>query len=97
MALSYLYNAIVLNKGEEAEICAAIADEAGTAVTENCSLMLHCKKRDEVLYMAEGTYNGEMWTFVLPKEVTADKEGRYFYCICQGERSLCSKEPIYFM
>lgn len=97
MALSYLYNAIVLNKGEEAEICAVITDDDGAAITDSCSLMLHCKKRDEVLYMAHGTFDGEMWTFVLPAEITADKEGRYFYCICRAGRSLCAKEPIYFM
>lgn len=97
MALNYLYNAIVLNKGEPADICAAITDDDGVPIEDACSLMLHCKERDKVLYTAQGVFDGEMWTFSLPKEVTEDKQGRYFYCICRAGRSLCAKEPIYFM
>jgi hypothetical protein len=94
MALEYLYNAIRATSNEDAEICAVIEDDSGTPVTEGCGLRIF--DGDEMLCRVEGTHNGEMWTFIVPSEITAELHGRYWYCFCQGDRTLCFKQPIYF-
>lgn len=95
--VEYLYNCIRATNGENVEICAIIEDDTGTAVTEGCGLRLYCDKGETMVHKADGVYNGEMWTFVIPGDVTEGLVGRYWYCFCQGDRTLCFKQPIYFV
>ena len=97
MALNYLYNAIVASKGEDTAISAVITDDDGITIPDGCALRLYDKDCDCMLHRVEGTFDGEAWTFTLTNEQTKDLKGRYFYCICRHGKSLCGKEPIYFM
>lgn len=95
--VEYLYNCIRATAGESVEICAIIEDDSGTPVTDGCGLRLFCDKGEVTLHKAVGTYANDMWTFILPSEVTKELKGRYWYCFCQNDRSLCFKQPIYFV
>ncbi len=95
--VEYLYNCIKATSGEDAEICAIIEDDSGTAVTEGCGLRLFSNNVETMLCRVEGVYSNGIWTFVFPAEVTKNLEGRYWYCFCQGDRTLCFKQPIYFV
>jgi hypothetical protein len=97
MALNYLYNAIVASKGEETVISAVITDDEGALIADGCALRLYDKDCDCMLHRVEGMFDGEAWTFVLSAEQTQELKGRYFYCVCRHGKSLCGKEPIYFM
>lgn len=95
--IEYLYDCIRATNGEDVEICAIIEDDSGTAVTEGCGLRLFNDTVETMLYRAEGVYSNDMWTFVLPADITEGLKGRYWYCFCQGDRTLCFKQPIYFV
>lgn len=93
MAVEYIRDVIRITAGEDADIGAVITDEEGVAVTEDVSLMLHLEEE----YMIEGSFDGECWTFTIPADITQGLKGRYHYCICQGDSTLCFKTPLYLM
>lgn len=97
--IEYLYNGIRAHAGNHLTISAIVTNENGEAVTEGVSLVLHDKDRETMLYMANGTYNEETKeiSFVIPKEITQGKNGRYWYCIQHEGNALCFKEPIYLV
>lgn len=92
--IEYLYNGIKVARGTEATIEAKITD-GKYPITEHCHLMLF----DDVELI--GTFGGsyhietKTWVFTIPAEDT-DKQGRFWYCICQEANRLCFKQPIYF-
>lgn len=93
MAVEYIRDIIRITAGEDADIGAVITDEEGVAVTDDVSLMLHL----EEVYTIEGVYSEECWTFTIPAEMTQGLKGKYHYCICQGDSTLCFKTPLYLM
>ena len=94
--IEYLYDTIRATAGDAARITANITDAAGNYVENVCNLMLH--NDDEMLGMVKGEYmgNGD-WYFEIPASLTTGLQGRYWYCVCQGEEKLCFKTPIYFI
>lgn len=94
--IEYLYDAIRATAGEDIPIAAIIKDETGEAITENCHLMLY----DDLMLLGtvDGLYveDGE-WGFVIPADLTDGRIGRYWYCICADNASLCFKQPIYLI
>lgn len=97
--IEYLYNGIRAHAGNDLMISAIVTNESGETVTEDVSLVLHDKDRETMLYMANGTYSEETKeiSFVIPKEITKGKNGRYWYCIQHEGNALCFKEPIYLV
>lgn len=97
--IEYLYNGIRAHAGNDLTISAVVTNDAGEAVIEGVSLTLHDKDRDTMLYVANGTYSEESkeLSFVIPKEITKGKSGRYWYCIQHEGNALCFKEPIYLV
>ena len=91
--LEYLFNSIKATAGEDAVIIANIAED-GVDITEGCGLMLHINNK--VLHYS-GEYKNELWHFTIPGEDTKGLKGRFWYCLCRGEQTLCFKEPIYFV
>lgn len=92
--IEYLYDAIRASAGQPIIITADIQND-GTSLTEGCGLMLHSDS--EMLCRVEGVYDGEMWSFTIPAEITEGLKGRYWYCICYDNTQLCFKEPIYLV
>ena len=97
--IEYLYNGIRAHAGNHLTISAVVTNSIGEEVTSGVALMFHDKDRDTVLYEAVGTYSEEAkeFTFVIPKEITEGKSGRYWYCIMHEGNALCFKEPIYLV
>lgn len=95
--IEYLYNAIRAVAGQDIAISAAITDDDGEPITENCNLVLHFD--NDFMYVAPGIYlpDAEQWTFNVPGAATAGKLGRYQYCIQHNGINLCFKEPIYLV
>lgn len=93
--IEYLHDAIRATAGEEICICAEITDNKGTAITENCHIMLYDSL--SLLVTVMGVYDGEVWYFDIPADITAGLKGRYWYCICADNTSLCFKQPIYLI
>lgn len=95
--IEYLYDAIRAVAGQDIAIAANITDDDGKPITENCSLVLHFD--NDLMYVATGSYipEEELWTFNVPAEITAGKQGRYQYCIQHDGLNLCFKEPIYLV
>lgn len=97
--IEYLYNGIRAHAGNDITISAIVNNQAGEAITSGIELVLHDKDRETMLYKAVGTYSEEAkeLTFVIPREITQGKSGRYWYCFLQDGNSLCFKEPIYLV
>ena len=97
--IEYLYNGIRAHAGNDLTISAVVTNEGGEVITEGVVLALHDKDRETMIYMANGTYSEEAkeLTFVIPKEITKGKSGRYWYCIQYEGNALCFKEPIYLV
>ena len=95
--IEYLYDAIRAVAGQDIAISAAITDDDGAPITENCNLVLHFG--NDMMYVAPGIYMPEVeqWTFNVPAEATAGRNGRYEYCIQHDGLNLCFKEPIYLI
>lgn len=93
MAVEYIRDIIKITAGEDAEIGAVITDEEGEPITEDVSLMLHLEEE----CLIDGVYIDECWTFTVPAELTEGLKGKYWYCICQGESTLCFRTPLYLM
>ena len=97
--IEYLYNGIRAHAGNDLVISAIVTNEAGEEVTSGVLLVLHDKDRKTMLYAVEGTYSEETKeiAFVIPKDITEGKNGRYWYCFTQDGNALCFKEPIYLV
>lgn len=96
MALEVIYDAIRATAGQDIGITAIITDEYDMPVESGCGLMLH-GKNDELITTIDGSYLGEgLWQFEIPASLTTGLSGRYFYCICEDDVSLCFQTPIYF-
>lgn len=97
--IEYLYNGIRAHAGNDLTISAVVTDESGKDIVEGVALMFHDKDRNTMLYKANGTYSEETQetTFVIPREITEGKNGRYWYCIMHEGNALCFKEPIYLV
>lgn len=97
--IEYLYNGIRAHAGNDLTISAIVTNEAGEEITENITLVLHDKDRETMIYSVVGTYSEEAkeMTFVIPREITKGKSGRYWYCITHEGNALCFKEPIYLV
>ena len=95
--IEYLYDAIRAVAGQDIAISAAITDDDGAPITENCNLVLHFNNHE--MYVAPGIYlpTEELWTFNIPAEATAGRNGRYEYCLQHDGLNLCFKEPIYLI
>ena len=97
--IEYLYNAIVASAGTDIEIIARITDANGAPVTSNCNLMLY-DKNGAMLGVCEGSIldTSGYWRFFIPAEETENIEkDRYYYCIREGNNTLCFKEPLYLV
>lgn len=93
--IEYIQNAIKLTAGEEVTITAEITDDNGATITENCYLTLY-DDAEELVTIA-GLYSEPLWAFTIPAEVTANREGRYWYSICYCENALLFKQPLYLV
>ncbi len=93
--VEYLYNAIRATAGSDATIMAHITDNE-SEITSGCGFMLHLD--DSKVIMFDGTYGEDgFWYFTIPAETSKDLKGRYWYCFCQDNATLCFKQPIYFI
>ena len=92
--IEYLLNAIRATAGEEITVIANITSD-GEPITEGCGFMLHID--DENMIKVDGAFNGELWTFTIPADATKGLKGRYSYCLCQGGKTLCFREPFYLL
>lgn len=97
--VEYLYDAIRAVAGDDIVINAYVTDENEQVITENCYLILHDQKGEEMLIKAEGYYSPEYlnWEFHIPAEDTAGMNGRYWYCVKHDQANLCFKQPIYLV
>lgn len=91
--IEYLYDCIRASAGSEIAISAKLTNDDGSAINDNCSLVLHSDS--EELYEATGVLTGELWVFSIPAAITEGLHGRYWYCIRHNGNPLCFKEPIY--
>lgn len=97
--IEYLYDAIRAAAGNDITITAEITNDEGEELTDACSLMLHDVDKETLITMVPGEYFAEdgEWRFTIPGEVTKGLSGRFWYCICYHDVSLCFKEPIYLV
>jgi hypothetical protein len=93
--IEYLYDAIRATAGEPITIAAEITDDNGECITDNCGLMLH--NDNEMIIKVNGSLDGDIWSFVIPAEATKGLVGRYWYCICKDNQSLCFRQPLYLI
>ena len=94
--IEYLYNAIKATAGRDIELAAKVTNESGKVVNEQCHLMLMDESGD-LITRATGNLIDGVWQFTIPAAVTADKQGRFWYCICGEEQNYCFKQPIYLV
>lgn len=96
MALEYIYDAIRATAGEDIGISATIVDDVGNPVESGCGLMLH-NTDGSVIGKIDGYYISEgLWQFTIPASMTAGLYGRYYYCVCENDTTMCFQTPIYF-
>lgn len=93
--IEYLYDAIRASAGQDITVAAKITDDEGNLITSGCDLMLHNDK--EMIARIDGAFDGEVWNFTVPAEITQGLEGRYWYCICHNNSNICFKEPLYLI
>lgn len=95
--IEYLSNAIRATAGTTLNIAAKITDEEGAPVTTGAHFMLFDESAAELLVVVNGSYYAadDYWEFVIEKDLTANKCGRYWYCICVDTEPLCFKQPFY--
>lgn len=93
--IEYVGNAIRATAGEDVCISAKITDNAGEIVDIHSHLMIY----DDLALLAtiDGVFDGEVWSYSLAADTTRGLQGRYWYCICVANESLCFKQPIYFV
>ena len=94
--IEYLLNAIRATAGEDITVMASITKDE-IPIEDGCGFMLHID--DENVIHVPGAYNDDLdvWTFTIPADATKGLKGRYSYCLCQGNQSLCFREPFYLM
>ncbi len=92
--IEYLADAIRATAGEDITIIANIC-ENGELIPSGCGFMLHIDE-DNVIHV-EGEIKDELWYFTIPGEATKGLQGRYSYCICRDNTTLCFREPFYLM
>ena len=96
MAIQYILDVIKATAGTDIEVCAEITDDDGVPVTEGCGFMLHNDDENKtMIVMIDGTYAEGVWSFTIPAEVTKGLKGRFLYCICRNNDTLCFKKPFY--
>jgi hypothetical protein len=93
--IEYLYDAVRATAGEDFTITAKLTDDDGNIITDVCHVMIH--EDDNVIYTAPGSLIEDIWYFTIPGEITKGRKGRYFYCICHHETSMCFKQPLYLI
>ena len=95
--VEYILDVIRATAGQDIEVAVKVKDENGNPVKENCGLMLHSKEK--LLETIVGTYieEEELWLFTIPAAATKGLKGRYYYCVMQGDKSLCFKKPLYLL
>ena len=91
--IEYLYDAIRATSGDDIGIAANITDETGE---ENCNLKLFDEK-DNLIATVDGIKIDDFWDFTIPKVITSELHGRYFYCIYNKTEKMQFKQPIYFV
>lgn len=94
--IEYIYDVIKATSGEDITVSARITDEAGTCLTSGCGLRIF-DKNEEFITRIDGDCDGEMWSFIIPGELTKDMKGKYWYCMCQDGKALSFKEPFYLV
>lgn len=94
--VEYLFNAIRATAGEDIAIVARITDENGEPITSGCSFMLNGANGAHHIIDGVYTTNG-VWEFSIPAELTLGLVGRYGYCFCNGDTTLCFEKPFYLM
>lgn len=93
--IEYLYDAVRATAGEDIIINAKITENNEELVTENCYLSFSDDEHE--LFKVIGDFDGEVWSFAIPEEVTKDFSGRYWYSIKNEKSSLSFKQPIYLV
>ena len=94
--IEYLHSAIRATAGEDICICAKITDDEGAAIDNaHCHVMLY----DDLSLLAtvDGACVDGAWEYIIPADVTRGLHGRFWYCICVDNTSLCFKQPIYLI
>ena len=94
--IEYIFDAIKCTAGENVEVTAFITDEAGEFITENCGFMLH-DKDGNMITKIEGVCSDNLWSFIIPAELTKGLRGRYEYCIYDAKGTLCFRKPFYLV
>lgn len=93
--IEYLYNAIRATAGEDITIAAKLTNDDGSQIVGGCHVML--SDDEKVLITVDGECVNGTHNFTIPAAATKGLHGRYWYCICSGNASLCFKEPIYLI
>lgn len=93
--IEYIYDVIRATAGEDITISAKITEEDGTPITAGCAFRLY--DDEDMLARVEGTLTGEVWSFTLPANKTDGLSGRYWYCFCKDNKTLCFKKPLYLV
>ena len=75
-------------------VAAIIKNDDGTVNTTICHFNLYTD--NEQIAHIQGILNNDVWEFYIPKEVTENLRGRYWYSICDEKHTrLNFKQPIY--
>ncbi len=94
--IEYVYNAIRATAGEDVCICANITDDTGEVILDaDCHLMIYDDL--SLLVTVPGKYIDDAWEFHIDGRLTSGLCGRFWYCICADNNSLCFKQPIYII
>lgn len=90
--IEYLNDAIRATAGSDIIITSRITED--DEMVEGVQLVLHL---DDVEVVADAYIDGEVMLFEIPAEITAGRQGRYWYCFRRGEEMLCFKQPFYLV
>lgn len=93
--IEYLYDSIRATAGEDITITAKVTDEEGKDIATNCFLRLY--DNDILLTKISGECISGLWQFTIPAEATANLNGRYWYCLCNGSNTFNFKQPMYLI
>ena len=52
---------------------------------------------DNLIAAVDGIKIDDFWNFTIPKVITSELHGRYFYCIYNKTEKMQFKQPIYFV
>lgn len=95
MAITIIGEVTQASSGQDITILADITDAEGAKIARECFIELW--QGNNAIYKANGAYNGEIWAFTIPADVTIDLHGRFFYAISNNEHNLCEIKPIYII